>query len=324
MAHPTPAKPSLAEHATGKTPAVPGAPRAVLPLASVGHFVPRLDFAARVHSVFARACNLQLDVGLVAISAHAGGDGPLQLRLGAGCGWDLRRVFDIGEGASCRGGVLLTQRARLDLRGVAVWPPGAPPPLLVAEVIANNAVHLAALLQRHRPALRAERGAGGSQLFGDLDAGREGPARALVDATRALDSVVAVSLLWRLVGWGEGLTPAGDDFIAGWLAGLQRLAGAREPRRSFVDAAAAAVDALAERTTTIAAQMLRLASRGEHGSLLLGARDALLSEGDAGRRDAAWQALLALGASSGADMACGLLAAVQGWLGTASSSEPAP
>ena len=313
MAHPTTATPSPGEHSSGRALAVPGAPRAALPLASVGHLVPQGDFRARVHSVFARACNLQVGAELVAIGASNGGDGPLHMRLSAGCSWDLRRLFGVGEPMACRNGVLQSQRAQLVLRGVAVWRPGVPPPLLNAEVIADNAGRAAALLRQRRLAMQPERSGADSRLLGTAGAGPEGATPALIDATRCLDAASALPALWRLVGWGEGLTPSGDDFIAGWLAALQRLAGTNKARQDFADAVSAAVEALAHRTTPIAAQMLRLAARGEHGSLLLGGRDALLVEADAPRRDTAWQALLALGAGSGADLAEGLLAATQAW-----------
>ena len=56
---------------------------------------------------------------------------------------------------------------------------------------------------------------------------------ALRDACRALDRERAARRIERLVGWGEGLTPAGDDFLIGLLAGLDALVHG-EPRRRAV------------------------------------------------------------------------------------------
>src|SRR5205823_9976478 len=71
----------------------------------------------------------------------------------------------------------------------------------------------------------------------------DGQARPLVDAlgraTRGLDGDEALRLLARFIGWGEGLTPAGDDFLVGWIAGLDALAldAARQQFRAIVGSA---------------------------------------------------------------------------------------
>jgi hypothetical protein len=58
--------------------------------------------------------------------------------------------------------------------------------------------------------------------------------RELCEATRRLDAGRATALLDRLVGWGEGLTPAGDDFIVGWHALLGALADGHADRLRFL------------------------------------------------------------------------------------------
>jgi len=96
-----------------------------------------------------------------------------------------------------------------------------------------------------------------------------------------------------LAGLGPGLTPAGDDFLAGVMWGL-RFAGERD-----VDARCAAiVDAAAPRTTPLSAALLRAAGAG-----LADARwHALLDALDRGQdASAALRAVLAQGATSGAD-----------------------
>jgi hypothetical protein len=59
-----------------------------------------------------------------------------------------------------------------------------------------------------------------------------------------------------LAGLGPGLTPAGDDLIVGYVAGLQLLHGRSEQ-------AAALAEAAARRTTSLSATLLRHAARGE-------------------------------------------------------------
>jgi hypothetical protein len=114
--------------------------------------------------------------------------------------------------------------------------------------------------------------------------------------------------LVRLAGWGEGLTPAGDDFLVGIAAALQAPLPGRAARQHVLAALGPALRACSERTTPIAAHYLRLAGDGHFDAPLLALRDALLAWRDAAAVDAALERLLDIGASSGADMLGGLLA----------------
>ena len=91
-----------------------------------------------------------------------------------------------------------------------------------------------------------------------------------------------------LVGAGPGLTPAGDDVLAGYVAGLVffRRQGARARRIA---------DVAARRTTALSASLLRHASRGE----LPEPAHAFLEEGDSGP-------LCAFGHTSGRSLMYGL------------------
>jgi len=111
----------------------------------------------------------------------------------------------------------------------------------------------------------------------------------------------------RLAGLGGGLTPAGDDFLAGamvwaWLA--------HPAPQSFCHAV---VEAAAPRTTVLAAALLRAAARGECSApwhaLLAALSGGLSSEGAEARIAAAVQQVLACGATSGADALAGFLEA---------------
>jgi hypothetical protein len=110
------------------------------------------------------------------------------------------------------------------------------------------------------------------------------------------------------------LTPAGDDFLVGLLAGLDALVLGEPARLHFRDALAATVVSLAGRTTSISAHCLRLAAGGHVGEPLLGLRDALTTEPRAHVADEALHAALAIGATSGADAVTGLLAGLAGWV----------
>lgn len=137
--------------------------------------------------------------------------------------------------------------------------------------------------------------------------GHETPNR-LADACLAGDLAYVVDSAERIVGLGPGLTPSGDDALAGLLLALRLLGGAVPGGGRAVwlaDWLGVAVTAHArDRTTSLSATLLHCAARGqasfEAGAVLRGiaGQDPLVP---AARR------LIATGHTSGADLAWGLL-----------------
>lgn len=116
----------------------------------------------------------------------------------------------------------------------------------------------------------------------------------LVRATRSIDP-------HSLLGRGQGLTPLGDDILAGALVTLRALG-----EDAAADRLAARVDALAPgRTTFVSAALLRHAGRGECVPQLAAVLD---SSGPA--VGPAVEALLGVGHTSGTGLARGVLAAL--------------
>lgn len=286
--------------------AIIGAPRLRLRVASIGHLVARKGFAGRVHSVFAHACNIACGDTLLTLLDAGGDGGPTMLVLAPdAAAHDLRSLFDIGEAITGRGDAIVrSRRTELRLGGAAVWNPAVPRALASPSRIGERSRLAAAQLARARR--------GRSSV---IDREGRDVAIALVRACRALDREAALDSIDRLIGWGEGLTPAGDDFLVGWITALRGLAGGSKERQRFVDDVGALLAAAALRTTPFAAQALRLAVRGHVVASLDALRDALLGgdDGDA-RLERALGRALALGATSGADMVSGLLSGLSAWL----------
>lgn len=286
--------------------------RAALSVESIGYLVPRTDFAGRVHSVFAQACNVACNDTLLTLGASGLGDGPTTLRMARGAPGDLRDWFDVGELVSCRRGCLRTGRVRLRLSLASVWRPAELGPLLPPSRIEAHLYH-AQLRLAHRRRAHAS----------VLDAEGAPVVAALRDACRLLDREQAARHVNVLVGWGEGLTPAGDDFLVGLIAGLDARVGPEGRRRRFRSAFAAALGCRTQRTTPIAAHYLRLAAGGHYAEPLVRLRHALLCEDDGDAVDAALHRALAVGATSGADTVSGLLAGLLAWLPVSSAAEAA-
>ncbi len=165
--------------------------------------------------------------------------------------------------------------------------------------------------------------------------------RPLTRAAGAGDAVRAVAAAGRMLGRGPGLTPSGDDMLAGFLVALRLLPGtlsgtppgplpgappgAGSIAGKSVGALADVADHLAgfvggfasARTTTLSAALLRHAGRGEPSAE---AADLLRGLTGAAPLDGAVRRLLTVGATSGPDLAYGLLA---GALAVVRAVEPA-
>ena len=144
----------------------------------------------------------------------------------------------------------------------------------------------------------------------------EAPVRALREALAAGGPVALRSAVHGLVGLGSGSTPGGDDVLCGALAGLHATG-----RTALADlVAAAALHGVDGRTPLVSADLLRLAARGqacaEAGAVLHaiaaaggGRRPGARQPANASLDDALHRSigrLLAVGHTSGADLATGL------------------
>jgi hypothetical protein len=149
------------------------------------------------------------------------------------------------------------------------------------------------------------------------------PLRAVGDAVAAGDADTAIAAARRgLLGRGPGLTPSGDDVLAGLVAGASSLAAALTPPadllgRTVASLGSALADAASEATTAISAALLDHAARGEVAAPAARLLAALAGHGHVAP---AVDGLLQLGSSSGRDLTAGLLAAAE--LVTATATLP--
>ncbi|MEV7429827.1 DUF2877 domain-containing protein [Nocardioides sp. NPDC092400] len=163
--------------------------------------------------------------------------------------------------------------------------------------VAGLAVSVDRLVAGDVPRLSADAGARLAATLPDLSPARDQLPAAALAALASGDGAAVLDLLGR----GDGLTPVGDDVVAGWLVAARGLERDR-------DAVADAVRRHAHRTTALSATLLVDAIEGgcipEFRALLL----ALAARGDAASPSgvaAAASRLAAVGHTSGAGMLLG-------------------
>ncbi len=229
---------------------------------------------------FPQAVYATLARGLLVLVAPSAHPGPLYLVLDAS-------PPQVDPGTTVRAGLghLDVGGVGIGLRSAVTWSGRLPPPDQLsgaADLLAAAAGHLAA----------------GSALHGDPSRKRAARARSRLHAG---DLAGTVALL---AGLGPGLTPAGDDALAGVLL-VRRALGGEEAEPALVEVAATA------KTTSIAGAFMSWAARGQ---ALSPAHDLLAAaaRGDRKACDAACASLAGIGETSGADFALGLTWAMEG------------
>ena len=278
----------------------------------VGDRVP-VRARGRVHSVFERACNIETDAGeLVTLLAETLGNIPHGIRL-AGATAPFESWLVPGQHAILENSMLRVPDAEvsIDLSAAALWCGK------VAPVPSDSGGATIAMTLRALRATLYERAPeqGIASLLATRDGVNSAVARAfsarlsqalpmLARATERRDVSAVAAALARLVGLGPGLTPSGDDFIAGYLAALWSRAGCDRGIDAMLQPLADALAPLFLCTNAISRQMLSDAAHGRFAERLVDVTNALAGAGNVA--DATVHAL-ANGHSSGADTLCGLL-----------------
>ena len=129
----------------------------------------------------------------------------------------------------------------------------------------------------------------------------------LIDATCNLQVDAAITALRSLIGLGPGLTPSGDDFIVGYLAGLWSTASSDSSRLRFMSSLGARLSQAADGTNAISRTYMKSAVKGNVSEPIATLAQSL---GQAKSMDGvrgATRTALQVGNTSGTDGVLGLL-----------------
>jgi len=191
----------------------------------------------------------------------------------------VRGVMDLGKVAAEGREVVV------DLSAAVAWSPRLP---ATARSLAHRGLHVAQPEAAGDPFARAAAPRINALRLGLLSG----------------DAQVARTAALALIGLGIGLTPSGDDFLVGLLAGLEATDnGMREALAAVIGREAPG------RTTTFGAALLHHACRGEFSQRLHDVLIATARHDRAALRHAIDRAM-AYGATSGADTLAGLFLAL--------------
>jgi hypothetical protein len=285
---------------------------------SIGCHVDRDVCDGHVEAIFKNACNVRMKDGrIVAILADVSGNVAHGIRIRGEIASQVR--LSIGMPARFDAErLIIGDVLEVTLSGARPWRPA----LLTSMYCRDGSSDGAALFVRHllyQHAREWGQRRGHSEFLAHTLGMCDTPtilgrriSQALVQlgsaahARSRIDALTAISLL---IGLGPGLTPAGDDFLIGWLAGLSLVADT-DAKVSFLRAIRAAINGLRGRTTSVSAQHLDDACALMFSERLsdlcvaiaLGSPEPVLAT--------KLSAQLAVGATSGADAAAGLMFAV--------------
>jgi hypothetical protein len=264
----------------------------------------REPFTASALAVFNHACDLVTpDGGVLALVTPHVSDGPLNIVLDAEPG-DFAS-FAPGLVVTKQGPSLQAGKSRIVLNGAKMWEPCPDWNTLRNRqaVLASRLPMLQAAALRQAPAesrlVSEETYAGGPN--GILFHMRE--VIPILQTGWSGDMLQLRAGATRLAGLGNGLTPAGDDF----LIGVMLWAWAAHPKPEQF--CRVIVKAAAPRTTTLSAAFLRSAANGECSAAWHGLLAALTEKDD--DLTTSVQQVLAHGATSGADTLAGFLCAAR-------------
>lgn len=275
-------------------------------------------WTGEVVAVHPRSCYLAGEDGAIyAIAQQPLGNGPLSVVIPASPEQPFEGLATGTPAASTGARLLLGDRLDVGLEQAALWDPKAYLALDAdAAGLRRGLAELCRTLAERAPEQSLARllpylhdedlpaPLGTIDHFPRSHALIDGLVESLARRNRRSLKVVTSSL----AGLGPGLTPSGDDFLAGVLLALALMRDHRADAE-IAEIATLLLDTAAPRTHVISAAFLRAAHAGEASERWHPLLDALAA-GDVERIRAAAVPVIETGATSGADMLAGFVATI--------------
>lgn len=286
--------------------------------ASVGHLAWQALAASQRATVLgatSRGLFLRCESRWLAFVSYEGYRSPLTITLQQGA--TQLRALKVGAPLHIQPGLLLfpAEKIGVQVDEDRIWHPALPSGELGAPAQRLASLRTAAKMPQTEAA-----GRGFGPLLDSLLALADGAAAPLQppetletvlelqQALRRADLPGALGAAQALLGLGPGLTASGDDFLIGLLLMLKRWPALHTLRQTLALFNDALIAAAYEKTTTLSANLIECATRGESDERLLAMVDGLATGAPS---PAVWLPPLAnWGASSGIDALAGVALAL--------------
>jgi hypothetical protein len=291
---------------------------------SSGYAIPYTEFDATLHSVFRDAVNLRpanSDLLLTLVIAGEA-DLPQGIRLDTPAGFSFEQL-SAGSEVFCRDSTLVFENSVLavEFSQARRWQCDLPAlgTDLTNPVVADAWKCVWQLLNERQVRLGAEIVA--QALLRSDGMAQSAITRRMGEAIRVLAGgtrkcqLDAPSALTRLIGLGSGLTPCGDDFLVGYLAGLWSAVRDSAERRLLVAKLGQEVIHLSGQTNDISRTYLYHAAQGQVSSRLEALAGAISRSESPGQLLLLAESALQSGHTSGMDALTGLLFGLAAWDG---------
>ena len=294
---------------------------------SIGVDVPTHCFSGTVHSVFGQACNLGLEAdGLLTLLLSQKGNTPQGIRLNVACQSVFLDRLRVGQLVACRGGIIRIDKVDLcvDLRSARRWHVNLRELHIDLRQLSQARAWTVAWSELNTHHYRN----GGLEIIGPVCSTRRdlssvgtepflqraaSTVPALLQATgtcRLEDATIAIQ---QLIGCGPGLTPSGDDFLVGYVAGLWSTVGHDTSRMKFLTTLGLELCNVAQHTNAISCAYLRSAAKGNVSEPIARLAQQLNQSSGMNGVRAATQAALQVGHTSGSNGVLGLLLGCIAW-----------
>ena len=274
----------------------------------------------QVHSVFRRVVNVRLDDGEL-LTLYANDDDrqpPGAICFAAPPEFDFSQHISHSAAISCRAGILRIAATdiSIDLRQALQRDIDSSAPSNRGIDVQNSWRAAWQTLTTAESSAGLTLSLNGRRPVGSLDAALAGRARQtlphLIDAAQTVNIEAAIAAAVRLIGAGPGLTPSGDDFLAGFLVG-SRHAAQNGAQRAFVDALGCWLTSQYDDGGDISQAYIKHAAAGRIAQPLAKLAG-LVSDGAAESAvKPATIAAMHIGHSSGSDATFGLLCGLATW-----------
>jgi hypothetical protein len=229
--------------------------------------------------------------------------------------------FQTGEPANCRDGILYFESSHLSvqLNNARRWECD----LSRLEIDTGNPAVSATwslvwetLNQRQKrfdAEIIAENLLGSDKIISSGISSKAGQAmRGLVNATRHFD-LAGTTAVEALIGLGTGLTPSGDDLLAGYITGLWCTVRKKNDRAQFISELGKRIIELSVRTNDISRTYLFHAAHGQVSSRIAVLAEAISRAEEPDRLLETAEQAMQTGSTSGMDTVTGLLVGISAW-----------